>query len=335
MEPDCGDLNVRARGLAARLVDRGRLRQLAASDGAGGLRRELLRHELADQGDVAADPQHLETALRRTAARALALLERWARARVEILSPLFTDEERRSLRVLLRGAEQGAAPELRLSGLVPTRRLPDAALAMLAEQPSASELVALLATWRHPWAGALESEIASGGVDLLRLELALERAWVEEARRATRRAGRALRRFVSESIDLANARTALALVGEEREARPDFFLDGGSSFDRERFDGVSEAADQHAALGRLLAALEGSLFGSPQGGERPRSLEGRVLRGRIETHRRAARLDPVSAEPLVAFVLALQAHLLDLGRVVWGVALGAPIERIAEDWITP
>jgi hypothetical protein len=47
-----------------------------------------------------------------------------------------------------------------------------------------------------------------------------------------------------------------------------------------------------------------------------------------------ARRDPLGSAPLLAFALALRAQTVDLQRVIWGVALGAPAALVARELVT-
>ena len=53
-------------------------------------------------------------------------------------------------------------------------------------------------------------------------------------------------------------------------------------------------------------------------------IETAALRALIEELRAAARQDPLSPAVLLSYGLRLRAERLDLGRIIWGLTLGAP-----------
>ena len=57
-------------------------------------------------------------------------------------------------------------------------------------------------------------------------------------------------------------------------------------------------------------------------------VERRVLRALAREQRDIARLDPLGPAPIIEFVLRLRSDLQSLQQVIWGVALGAPAERL-------
>ena len=130
-------------------------------------------------------------AVRRKAAARMRLLARWAGGRDAVLAVVFEEEDRRSLRALLRGAVQGARAEERLEDLIPTPLLPERALAELARQARPAAIAALLTAWQNPYGPAL---LQQAGV-LLHGRVR-PHAWVhrrrDEGRAAVR--GRRLRR---------------------------------------------------------------------------------------------------------------------------------------------
>jgi vacuolar-type H+-ATPase subunit C/Vma6 len=319
------DVNARARGLATHLVGATRLDALTRLPDLAALGRALREDGYpVEQG--AATPSALELALRRTAAARLRVIARWCGPRVATLSALFEDEDRRSLRAVLRGAVERAPVELRLAGLVPTPALPERALATLAALPTPAGVAALLTAWTNPYGPALLPLAAAAEPDLFQIEAALNRTFARRARRAARRTPR-LAAYVSETIDLENAVTALLLATQGQDVAPgDVFLPGGARIGAATF-AAAAAARHTAAAGRLLAAaFAGSPLAAPfaQCGDDPTGLEPAVLRARIHALAREARVDPLGPAPLLAYGLRLRAESMDLQRVVWGTALGAP-----------
>ncbi|HEY6808759.1 MAG TPA: V-type ATPase subunit [Gemmatimonadales bacterium] len=327
-------LNARARGLETHLLRRADLDRLARAPDPETLAAALraVGVPLAE-GELA--PAALDLGLRRLAAARLRVLARWCGDRPAVRLVLFGDEDRRSLRAVVRGAAHGVPAEVRLSGLVPTPALPERALRELAGQPTASAAAALLVAWGNPYGPALLDAATSAHPDLLRLELALNRGWAVRAGRAAAGEGGVLEQYVRESIDLENAFTALALAGERTDVAPkDAFLRGGAHLGIDTFETAAAGAATDAP--RTLARAFGD---TPLGQAFERygaeaSLEDHILRVRIRSLVRAMRTAPLGAAPWLVCALRLRAEILDLRRIVWGVALAAPQDDIAGALVT-
>jgi len=210
VSPDFTAVDARARGLSAHLFTRPELEALAGADALGVARALAHSPRLTAPVSDAASPVELERAVRRTASQHLRTLSRWAGA-APVLGVYEAQQDRRSLRALIRGALATAPAEERLAGLLPTPTLPERVLTELARQPTPAAVVAHLFALRHPDAGRLAELTAAAQPDLLALEQALARG---EAERATREAARGdanLRRHVALHIDAVNAQTALLL----------------------------------------------------------------------------------------------------------------------------
>ena len=336
------DVNARARGLSTHLLGRPRLERLAGSADLGVLAAELDRlgygpsaPEGAGAGSEAAG---IELALRRGAAERLRTLRRWCGDRVARLAVLFEDEDRRSLRALLRGAVAGAPAEMRLAGLIPTPALPVRALQELALQRAPAKIAALLVFWRNPYGPDLLAEAQRAHPDLLLLDRAINRRFAGRALLAARRGGRPLLDYARELIDLENASTALVLAGGPSELQPaDCFIPGGGHLGRPAFLEAAGAVDRAEAAGRLAAAFAGTAFGEMFGrvARDPGGLESLALQAQIDEQTKQARLDPLDASRLLDYALRLRAELLDLRRIVWGLALGVPSAGIEEGLVTP
>jgi vacuolar-type H+-ATPase subunit C/Vma6 len=326
------DLATRARGLATHLLGRVELDALARAPDVDALGDALrARGFLSAEGPVTADV--LELAVRRVAGARLQILAGWGRERNALLAVVFEDEDRRSLRALLRGAVQGAAPEERLAGLIPTPGLPERALTELAGQPTPGAIAALLTAWGSAYGPAVLPDAAARHPDLLTLEYLLNRTFAARALRGARAArSRGLLEFVRETIDLENACTALVLAGGEPEAPPQpAFVDGGRRLAPAAFCDAAAAPDPGEAARRLAEAFRPA----PVAGVFARAasvssaIEEALLRHRIAAQAAAARLDPAGAASVLSFVLRLRAEVLDLQRVIWGVMLRAPRADIA------
>lgn len=330
-----GDLDARARGLGTHLPSREDLRRLAASPSREALERSLgATLELRET----TPPRTPERAVRDAVAERIELLRMWAGPdRAGSLRVIFEDEDRRSVRSLIRGAAQGAPPEARLAGLVPTPSLPPRALEALARERSVERLAEALTKAGHPYGPPLVERIEAGPFDLFSLEVETTRVF---SKRALESAGdRRLEAHVRETIDLFNAWSALLSGSFTADIETDAaFVDGGVAIDRDAFTEAARIDDvekSRVAIARAFAAT-----GSPVG--RPFAdlaldasrLETAVLAARIEALRAARLRDPLSPAPLLDYVLRLRALAIDLRRVVWGIALGAPESIVAAEWVT-
>ena len=337
MSPRWDDVNARARGLATHLVDRARLAQLASAPDLPALAARLrdIGLTLAETADPTG--AELELAVRRRAAGALATLGRWTGRRPELVALLFAEEDRRSVRALVRGAAERAPAAQRVAGLVPTPILPERALDELARAPTPAAVAALLVAWRHPFGPPLAARAHSPQPDLYTLELALDRAAAAWLTQVARRVGGLLAAFIRETIDVENALGAMALAGVPTEVSPrDAFLAGGRALSLELFERAVATRDPADAADRVARAFGSRALAAAlrQRRDDARAVEDAVLRARIAELEQLARLDPLSPAPLLAFALALRAQTVDLHRVIWGVALGAPPALVARELVT-
>jgi vacuolar-type H+-ATPase subunit C/Vma6 len=339
MKPMWDDLNARARGLGTRFFTRPQLEALSREPGLQALSDALRRHGVPiGEAGVPPQPESLELGIRRWAAAALRTLARWAGPRVVALPILFDGEDRRSLRALLRGAVQRTSAERRLAGLIPTPALPERALRELARAPTTATVVALLSAWRHPFAAALAPVAAAAQPDLFGLDLALSRAFAARATAAARAARDAsVRDFVRESVDLENGVAALVLAVEGEDVVPkDAFLLGGDRVTIVAFEEAVATREPGAAGARIAAALHGTPYAGvfQHGARDPTTIEDELLRRRLAAWARRAHQQPLGPLPLLWFTLRLRAQLLDLQRVVWTIALGAPRLTLSETLAT-
>ncbi len=322
-----GDLDARARGLRTRLLGRAELDRLSHAPNLFALQQELGALGICEQNSPAT-PVQLERSARRHAAAQLAILERWSLGRRRaVLAVIFEDEDRRSIQALLRGAAEAAAPEARLTGLISTARLPERALRTLAEQPTLQDVVRMLLLWNHPLAGSMAAAASRTPPSLFRVEVELQRAFAATALRHAERGGRHLRDYVEQTVDLMNVWATLLHFPEREPALGDLaFIEGGRCLSRHDFDTMMRLESaallppylaqlfRQSALSAVFAATTLELS----------QLETRTLRTQIEDQRRAMRHDPLGAAPIIAFALELRAQLIDLQRILWGVALQAP-----------
>jgi vacuolar-type H+-ATPase subunit C/Vma6 len=299
------------------------MENLSAAAGLDDLARRLDRAGFGPL-QLPATPERLESAVRRTAGDRLRILARWCAERAGVLAVVFEDEDRRSLRALLRGAAAGAPPEARLSGLVPTAALPAGALEELARIADVAQLATTLQAWSNPYATALEVAKGLPRADLLHLETELVRLFAKRASAGARRGDRALVEFVEETIDVENALAAVVLAPQKADA---WFVQGGRALSPEVFAEAIHSSDHGEAARRLAVALAGTPLAEALAGP-PASLERNFLAVRALARTKAARREPLSSQPLLSFALRLRAETLDLQAVIWAVALGAPARSL-------
>jgi vacuolar-type H+-ATPase subunit C/Vma6 len=337
-------LAARARGLVTTVVSGDALAAIERAHEATALAAALARAGLASPvwtGDASA----IDQVVRDRAASDFAILSRHGEAgdpaRSAIagtapaaapLWPVWLDEDRRSLRAIVRGLAAGIGPERRLSGTVPTPSLPAGALAELARSTRVVELAARLARRRHPLAAALAATAAPAAqpgapIDLLAIELALAQRFAALARSRDR----ALAIHVAQVIDAENTGAALLLAARGGELAAErapgwrvdhAFLAGGRQLDRAAFSaaaaGPIEAARDRLASALAATPLAGALFAAE-----PAALEDAALAWQIATQARLRRSEPLGLAPVVYLVLRRRDEARRVRRAVWRIALGA------------
>jgi vacuolar-type H+-ATPase subunit C/Vma6 len=328
------DLAIRARGLSTHLLDRASLASLAASEGLDALAAALQRagYPLPERiGGITADD--LELAVRRQAASRLQTLARWARNRPAVLAVVFEDEERRSVRALVRGAIQGAPAELRLAGLIPTPALPERALRELAEQPAAGAVAVLLTAWGNGYGPALIQHAKATQPNLWAIESTLTATFARRALESARDTrSSVVVDYVRDTVDLENALAALVLAGEQADtsrSREEAFVAGGRRVSLVAFLAAVAAGNPHDAARRLALAFRPTpLAMAFERAQDASDIEERLLRSRILMLRAAARRDPAGAASVLEFALCVRAEVCAVRRVIWGVALRAPQDAL-------
>lgn len=310
MKPDLGDVVVRARGLANHLLPRQVLERLARSPGMGPLARalqELGYGPRSREGGVRSSAAaQIDESIAQRCQRRLDVLASWLGERRPLFAGVFEDEERSAIRVWLRRASSGG----------PTA--PDAA-----RPAGVPDLVRSLARRGSPYAEALEGVLRAQGDVVMALEAALDATFARRARLAAERLGGRLLAWVADGIDLANAWDALLGGGGD-------FVEGGRRLGRERHASIQRETSQPVRR-RQLAAVFGpsplaAVFDDP--GLPLAALEARATALRIAQERRAARLEPLGAAPILEVVMRLRAERSDLRRVNWGVEQGLPPDAI-------
>lgn len=319
-------LAARAKGMTSHLLPEERLRRVERVSGFAELARELgesaygaLLPPPRDAGPVA-----LERAITRSSAARMTTLSRWAGPAGGALAPLFLEQDARNIRILLRGLAGAWGQESRLAGAIPTPSLDRRSLEHLARAESAGAVAGTLTAWGHPLGSALLHEAGEAHTDLFRLETALDRGFARAASEAARRGGRHMRSFVAESLDVRNVLAALVLAGARREDDVvDLFVEGGTRLSREDFQRAVSTQDPRLAADVLRAASSGAPFAGAMA-ERPlgtAAVASQILAARIERLRQVSRMDPVSALPVLLFVLRLRRETTRIRRALWSAAL--------------
>jgi vacuolar-type H+-ATPase subunit C/Vma6 len=301
----------RARGLATTIASADVLASIDRARDAGELAAALVRADLHVAGPPSADA--IDRIASHRIAHDLAVLARWSDA----IEPLELDEDRRSLRALLRGLASAAPTASRLWAAIPTARLPARALVELAALPAIEQLAPALAHLHHPLAPALGG--ARSPVDLLALELRLMHRFAELAHSGDH----ALGTYLAQLIDAENASAALLLAA--RGAGIDIdraFVAGGSRIDRDRFAAAS-AGPIDASRVRLAAALAGTPLAAALFQPAPAALEDAALAWQLQTQARLRRADPLGLAAAIHAVLLRRNEARCLRRAAWRVAMGA------------
>jgi vacuolar-type H+-ATPase subunit C/Vma6 len=330
-----GDLVARIAGLQACMLSREQLSALARETGLEGFATRLeATGRLPVPVESPRDPCSLERAFRRAAAAPLAVVGRWIGPRHDVISLFYDDEDRRSIRALLRGAAAGVPAAVRIAGLVPTPALPQRALEELAGRPTIGDVAASLVAMSHPFGAIVRAEATRPKPDLLVMETSLRRYFAEHALRAAGRAPRGatgrrmLVQYVQRSIDLENAWVALQLNSVHDPAPAPFFVDGGRMLDRATFE-AAVSADDAASSQRLIdqafagSPLAGVVSAGPEGSERA------LISMELAMARRQRWLDPVGIPRIVEFFMRLRGEARDLTTVLWHTSLGAPFDPAA------
>lgn len=331
-------LVARAKGLAQHLLRRETLETLAEADDFGAFVRGL--SHLGSAIDPIGEPFDMfavERAMGRTANRHLRTLYRWQERMNGVLDVFAAHQDRRSLRALLRGAWQGAPPERRLEGLLPTSSLPQRALSQLARQASPADVAQQLVLIRHPDARRLLPLIRTTRPDLLVLEQALLAGFAERARRTAAQADETVREFVSLLIDAGNAQNAIVLAGDPRDVDPaDVFVQGGRWLSLDRFVHAARGSQEHA-----MTTLATALARSPLASWLPvvpgdvAHLDRAFLAAMLKRLGHLSRIDPLSHAPLLQTLLLIEAQSRDVQTLSWGAALGAPVSLRKQQLVTP
>jgi vacuolar-type H+-ATPase subunit C/Vma6 len=365
MAAEWGELVTRARGLSTHLLSEEHLRDIARRTSLGELALALDdattsatdRTSRSGAGDATASD--VERATRRRARQWTKILARWAGPRMSRLSPLLEDEDRRSVRAVVRGATAGVPPEERLSGLIATPSLPDELLTRLARAATVREVAAMLVDAGNPYGAAVLAEAKRERPDLFTIEHALDVCFAKRATAASAKCDASMREYVSLSIDIENCWTALAGAANAlsskaqpgsrdvasgaqlqvpRFARDDnardisLLIPGGVRLTADVFRGALDAGSRREAAALLAGAFDrlplGDALMRDEGAE---TLEDAALASQIHLARGAARVAPLGSAPLILALLRLRAERRATARIAWGAALGISGARLAAE----
>ncbi len=329
------DVNARARGLATHLLDRSALAGLATSPDWPTFVSRLagLGYPLDLAGGAIVDPPAFDRAVSLAASARLRLLDRWLAARRAVLAVVLEDEERRTLRALLRGAAEGASPGARLRAVLPTPSLPARVLERLARAASVPELARELVRQGHPAGRTLQDALRHAKApDLRALEWALTRLFSERAVRAARPGGALVRGFAADLVDQENVWTLLLAAPPDPAVPADGeFLPGGARVTRKEFARLRSDRDTDHLTDELRRIFAGTALGEALAGSPldQATLESRAAAARIARLRRVARRDPLGAAVVLSILERIRAEARALRAIAWGVAFGAPPATIA------
>jgi len=331
-----GDINTRARGLRTHLLPTSDLERLARATSLLALQRELSGLGYV-RSDAPATAMSLERAVRRHAADQMGILDRWCMdERRAALAVILEDEDRRSIQAILRGAQQGTATEVRMAGLIPTTSLPERALLTLAGQPTPTDVIRMLALWNHPLGIPLVAAASGPHPSLFEIEVELQRAFARRASARAHQGGSQLVEYVEQVVDVMNTWSALLHFVERDPAIVDMtFVEGGRWISRDVFHKLMTLETRPQVEKRLAWELRKSALGNAFQGEIEdlAQLEGTMLRAQIDWQNRAVRVDPSGAAPIIGFAIELRAEVVNLRRIIWGVALEAPAALIQAEMV--
>jgi vacuolar-type H+-ATPase subunit C/Vma6 len=332
-------LVARAHGVGTHLLSRQTLESLAESPDVPALARALARlgpqlEAVAETADIGA----IEEAIRHTSERHLRTLGRWQRRSPGVLDVFRADQERRSLRALMRGALQGAPAAARLSGLVPTPRLPERVLVELARQPSPVAVARHLLMLGYPDADQLLRPVQKAQPELFAIEVALLAAMARRATSAARDGDDTVKQFVRERIDIGNLQNALLIAGAPKDVDlSSAFVEGGRWLSPSDFAAAAGATTPQDALASLRTALAGTPLADavPLVVTDVTRLERVFLGTALQRLKQQGRTDPLGSARLLGVLLRLEAQARDLRAVAWGAALGTPPATRKQQLVTP
>jgi vacuolar-type H+-ATPase subunit C/Vma6 len=323
-----GPLVTRARGLSGHLLAPQTLRSLAGAYDERAFVDALVRigYLAFPANQPPPDAHTVEAAIRRVAARRYLILARWSRDCDHVLVPILDDEDRRSIRALVRGALAGIAPEVRTLGLIPTATLPARALDELALLNDAGAVGAALIALRHPFADAVAEAARIERPDLFALDQAVAVVWARRAVAAARRGDAALRLYVSRLIDLQNLWTA-RMATEQRVDAPAqaLFIPGGALIDTADIAYAIETQNPVQLQQRLRTRIDGTPLAVALASHDRSPDEAAAQALRDEMHARSI-AEPLGLAPVLFYIMRLRAENRTLTRLLWQLSLSVPAD---------
>jgi vacuolar-type H+-ATPase subunit C/Vma6 len=248
-------------------------------------------------------PATVEHEVRSRIAADYMTLARWAKP--EELAILELDEDRRSLRAVVRGLAAAVPTEQRRLGTIPTSRLGERTLTALSAATSIEEIARKLTAIKHPLRHAFQH--STPVIDVFAIEHGLAKAYACTAHSDDR----ALRVYVTQLIDAENAASALLLASRGGDlALADHYIPGGQRLPLEAFLTITRdnIHDVHAR----------AFVGTPLS----RGItEDAVLDWQLATQRRLRRTDPHGCAAVVYAVLSRRGEARRLRRGAWHSAL--------------
>ncbi len=338
-------LNARVRAMRGSLLSPGDYARLLALPDLKAVAADLREGPYARAVEAAAgaapDAASIDEGLRRNVSGTLARLHAISagdcRRAVEILLG-FQDVQ--AVKTVLRGKNARLSAAEIMPALVPGGAHDEASLEEMCRQPDLRAVVDLLSTWRDPFARPLRRALADYREprDLFLLETALDRFWLEEARRRLPAAGERpdgagpgpLALFLRFAADRTNLLTALTAVAEGivLADRRRYFLPGGRVFGADDFDALLSCR----TVAEVLAMADRSSFAgafrdlpAPSGGVPFLSVvERRLERLLLRAVGALVRIDPLSVAVPLAYLLHKGREVVNIRMIVRARATDMP-----------
>lgn len=327
MPSDYGYINARLRGMHGRLLT-DRLPEALAAGSYAEFLRMLAESDLgADLGEATAEGAglaELDRAVSRnlysTARRILGFADGAPGRDIGLLLGRY---DLQNLKTIARGKSSGRETAEIEANLLPAGTLKPGVLATLAAAPDLTAVAAALGLTGHPLARAFRAAAAGFAADrdLLALEVALDRAFFDEA---LERAGSdTLRGFLRHEVDGANLLSALKLRAQGVAADPErYFVRGGREFSRERF--------ARAAAGE--GGLEGlGFFADAAGATTLGEAESAVRRALLREARRLYAADALGIGVTIGYLREKENELALVRLIARGKYYGVPAETLRRE----
>ena len=329
MAADFGFVNARVRGLRSRLLPHGffgdqlsaeSFAALTAALSQSGYARDL-EEARSSLGPLAAIDEALAQSYVRSTRVLVHSAQGAARAQIALL---LRRHDRDGLKAIVRGHHAGRPADEMIAAILPAGEIDPAVWRAMASATDLPAAATALATTRHPLAEAFR-RVAAGQRserDLLRAEVAIDRAfyrlWLVDAGRFPD----SFRRFAVGEVDVTNLRTALKLRGKGRTAA-DFFIPGGKSLMESAFVTIASGAvgDALPPMTGLLAAAAASDAGSVDA----------VLAAAQDVQARRLSFDPQGVGLVVDYLRRKERETALLRLLARGKYYGVPRSALAKE----